>query len=78
VRSLLALRQQLLEATGQISQIGRHLIRTWQPDVCCLVLGAAHRAGHYLWNTSQLDGEKDGASTAVFSSPIEGSGSTWV
>lgn len=55
VRSLLHLRKQLLKATTQISLISRQLIRSEQPDVCCIVLGAAHRAGHYLWNVSQLD-----------------------
>jgi predicted AlkP superfamily phosphohydrolase/phosphomutase len=52
--SLLGLREELLDATRQITDIASHLLTRQQPDFTCIVLGAAHRAGHYLWDASQV------------------------
>ncbi|MEE4249347.1 MAG: hypothetical protein V2I38_02055, partial [Alcanivoracaceae bacterium] len=57
--SLLRLRGQLLKATEQITRIGVELLRSEIWDFSCVILGAAHRGGHYLWDHSQL-----GAATA--------------
>ena len=57
--SLLRLRAQLLKATEQITRIGVELLRSEIWDFSCVILGAAHRGGHYLWDHSQL-----GAATA--------------
>lgn len=43
-----------LAATRQIGSIVADLVRERRFDLCVLVLGAAHRAGHYLWDLSQL------------------------
>ena len=54
-RSLLLLRGQLIKATEQITRIGVDLLGSESWDFSCVVLGAAHRAGHYLWDDSQLE-----------------------
>lgn len=52
--SLLRLRDQLIETTEQITRIGVELLGAESWDFSCVVLGTAHRAGHYLWDDSQL------------------------
>jgi predicted AlkP superfamily phosphohydrolase/phosphomutase len=65
--SLLRLRDQLIKATEQITHIGVDLLGSEAWDFSCVVLGAAHRAGHYLWDDSQLGSlsESDSATISV-------------
>lgn len=53
--ALLALRDQLLRSTEQMQAIAIDLLSRERWDLACIVLGAAHRGGHYLWDLSQLD-----------------------
>lgn len=53
--SLLLLRDKLLEATEQMTRIGVDLLGSEAWDFSCVILGASHRAGHYLWDDSQVD-----------------------
>jgi predicted AlkP superfamily phosphohydrolase/phosphomutase len=55
VRSLLQLRENLLGATRQMADVSLDLLRREPWDLFCVVLGATHRAGHYLWDLSQVD-----------------------
>lgn len=57
--SLLLLREQLLQSTRQMASIAVDLLSSEPWDFSCLVLGAAHRGGHYLWDDSQLSKEPD-------------------
>ncbi|MEO1016552.1 MAG: hypothetical protein AAFY56_02500 [Pseudomonadota bacterium] len=52
---LLNLRQNVLAAIEQITQITEWLLRRDHFDFFMVVLGAPHRAGHYLWDLSQID-----------------------
>jgi predicted AlkP superfamily phosphohydrolase/phosphomutase len=54
--SLLELRAQTIEATEQIRHIAAWLLGRERCDLFLIVLGGGHRAGHYLWDTSQIDG----------------------
>jgi predicted AlkP superfamily phosphohydrolase/phosphomutase len=49
-RSLEHLYGELLRATEQLQKVGLSLLRREQWDFACVVFGAAHRAGHYLWD----------------------------
>ena len=53
VRSLEQLCGELLRTTEQLQHVGASLLRrdTW--DFACVVLGPAHRAGHYLWDCGE-------------------------
>ncbi len=42
-------------ATGQIADICAWLMERDRYDLFVVVLGSAHRAGHYLWDLSQID-----------------------
>ena len=53
--SLLTLRRQLLAATNQAGDFVRGLMDRGPFDLFVMVLGALHRGGHYLWDTSQLE-----------------------
>jgi predicted AlkP superfamily phosphohydrolase/phosphomutase len=53
--SLLQLRAQAIDAAGQIGEIAAWLLGREHCDLLLVVLGAGHRAGHYLWDTSQID-----------------------
>ena len=52
---LLILRDQLIQATEQMTRIGVDLLGSETWDFGCVILGAAHRAGHYLWDESQVE-----------------------
>ena len=52
-RSLESLCGDLLRATDQLRQVGLSLLRRDQWDFSCIVFGAAHRAGHYLWDCGE-------------------------
>jgi predicted AlkP superfamily phosphohydrolase/phosphomutase len=52
---LLLLRDQLLQATEQMTRIGVDLLGSEAWDFSCVILGAAHRAGHYFWDDSQVE-----------------------
>jgi predicted AlkP superfamily phosphohydrolase/phosphomutase len=62
IASLLSLRRQLLAATAQAGELARDLLRRGPFDLFVMILGALHRGGHYLWDTSQvrLHGERRG------------------
>jgi predicted AlkP superfamily phosphohydrolase/phosphomutase len=54
-QSLGEVRDRALAALDQISAITAHLLTLERFDLALCVLGATHRAGHYLWDLSQLD-----------------------
>jgi predicted AlkP superfamily phosphohydrolase/phosphomutase len=45
----------MLAATEQITRICEWLLASGEWDLFLVVLGAPHRAGHYLWDLSQVD-----------------------
>ncbi|MCB1992803.1 MAG: alkaline phosphatase family protein [Geminicoccaceae bacterium] len=53
--SLTRLRDSLLDATAQQQQIVLDLLGREQWDLACVVLGATHRGGHYLWDLGEID-----------------------
>lgn len=55
-RSLLRLRDEVLAGLEQTAAMGRDLLRERRPDLFLLVFGGVHRATHYLWDLSQIDG----------------------
>jgi predicted AlkP superfamily phosphohydrolase/phosphomutase len=52
-RSLERLLGDLLRATEQLQRLSVSLLRREAWDFTCIIFGAAHRAGHYLWDLSQ-------------------------
>ena len=52
-RSLERLLGELLRATEQLQRVSLSLLRRERWDFTCIVFGAAHRAGHYLWDLEQ-------------------------
>ncbi|MEO1016553.1 MAG: alkaline phosphatase family protein [Pseudomonadota bacterium] len=55
VADLLDLHENVLMAIEQITAITEWLLRRDCFDFFMVVLGASHRAGHYLWDLSQID-----------------------
>ena len=53
LQSLEQLLGELLRATEQLQRIALALLRRETWDFACIVFGAAHRAGHYLWDLTQ-------------------------
>lgn len=51
------LRDQVLDATRAAGRLGAELIGRHKPDCLLIVFSATHRAGHYLWDLSQLAGQ---------------------
>ena len=51
-----ALRDEVLRATQAAAGLGVKVLAERRPDCLVLVFAAPHRAGHYLWDLSQLDG----------------------
>lgn len=62
VASLLALREQLLATTRQAGAVGADLLSRGPFDLFVMILGALHRGGHYLWDTSQVEWRGQSAS----------------
>ncbi len=56
-RSLEELAASLLRSTEQMQRIAMDLLGREPWDFACVVFGATHRVGHYLWDLSQLDGD---------------------
>lgn len=56
--TLEATRSGALHAAEQIGRIGSGLLARERFDLFVVVLGSAHRAGHYLWNLSQIDADR--------------------
>jgi predicted AlkP superfamily phosphohydrolase/phosphomutase len=54
---LLAMHEKVIQATRQAAAICEWLQRRERFDLFMVVLGAAHRIGHYLWDLSQIDRE---------------------
>lgn len=52
---LVAMHANVLAATRQMSEIVEWLLKREHFDFFMVVLGATHRAGHYLWDLSQID-----------------------
>lgn len=52
---LFRLHQQGLASIHQIAAIGEWLLRRQSFDLFMVVIGAAHRVGHYIWDLSQID-----------------------
>lgn len=63
------LHAQLLAATEQAGAIGAWLLGRESWDVFVIVFGTTHRAGHYLWDRSQVD---PGWSSAALRAPSDG------
>lgn len=55
--TLLRARAGALAAPGQIAEICAWLLGRERYDLFAVVLGSAHRAGHYLWDLSQIDAD---------------------
>ncbi len=53
--TLLQLRDRMIAVTEQSVDISESLMLREPWDLFVVVLGAAHRAGHYLWDLSQID-----------------------
>lgn len=53
--SLERLTRELESATRQLTALAIDLIRRHEWDLTCIVFGAIHRAGHYLWDRSQVE-----------------------
>jgi predicted AlkP superfamily phosphohydrolase/phosphomutase len=60
-KTLIRLRDNMLKGTDQMVDISLYLLGQKVWDLFVVVLGAAHRGGHYLWDLSQV--EKTGLST---------------
>jgi predicted AlkP superfamily phosphohydrolase/phosphomutase len=60
-RSLERLPDLLVKATQQLGIIAADLMQREPWDLTCVVFGALHRAGHYLWDRSQVDVAGDSA-----------------
>jgi predicted AlkP superfamily phosphohydrolase/phosphomutase len=54
-KSLLTLQTALLQCTEQMTRLSEVLLRQGPWDLFCVVFGALHRGGHYLWDLSQID-----------------------
>jgi predicted AlkP superfamily phosphohydrolase/phosphomutase len=54
-RSLERLPDVLVKATQQLATIAVDLMQRESWDLTCVVFGAVHRAGHYLWDRSQIE-----------------------
>jgi len=63
-RSLVQLSETLGQATAQLRDIAIDLLKREPWQLACVVFGATHRAGHYLWDLSQVD-DIDGADATV-------------
>jgi predicted AlkP superfamily phosphohydrolase/phosphomutase len=55
--ALLALRDELITATGATAEVAERLLRREPWDLALVVLGATHRGGHKLWDLSGVRGE---------------------
>lgn len=55
VKTLLRLREVLLESTQQVAALSEKLLERERWDLFLVVFGATHRGGHYLWDLSQID-----------------------
>jgi predicted AlkP superfamily phosphohydrolase/phosphomutase len=55
VKTLQRLQDVLLKATDQMVRLSESLLVQERWDLFLVVLGAAHRGGHYLWDLSQID-----------------------
>jgi predicted AlkP superfamily phosphohydrolase/phosphomutase len=53
-KSLKRLRKQLLMGTEQLVEVGEYILAQNSWDLFLIVFGAGHRAGHYLWDLSQI------------------------
>ena len=60
-RALAQLLGELLRATEQVQRVTRALLQREPWDLGCIIFGATHRAGHYLWDLDQArDRERAG------------------
>jgi predicted AlkP superfamily phosphohydrolase/phosphomutase len=55
--ALESLTASLLRSTEQMQRIATDLLGRERWDFACVVFGATHRVGHYLWDLSQLDSD---------------------
>lgn len=53
--ALVSLTDSLLRSTEQTQRIVCELLQREEWDFSCIVFGATHRIGHYLWDLAQLD-----------------------
>jgi predicted AlkP superfamily phosphohydrolase/phosphomutase len=56
--SLLRQRREALDSLEQTGKIAAHLLRESPFDLFMVVFGGVHRAGHYLWDLSQIDADR--------------------
>jgi predicted AlkP superfamily phosphohydrolase/phosphomutase len=54
---LLQVRSEAIATAGQAGAIGAWLLERERFDLFLMVLGAPHRAGHYLWDLSQIEAD---------------------
>ena len=54
-RTLAQLENELHRTTSQLCSIATNLLDEREWRFACVVFGALHRAGHYLWDLSQID-----------------------
>jgi predicted AlkP superfamily phosphohydrolase/phosphomutase len=57
------------QATAQLRDIAIDLLKREPWQLACVVFGATHRAGHYLWDLSQID-DIDGADATVLAAAL--------
>jgi predicted AlkP superfamily phosphohydrolase/phosphomutase len=58
VSSLEQLAETLNRATAQLRDIAMDLLEREPWQLACIVFGATHRAGHYLWDRSQVESRR--------------------
>ena len=68
-RSLVQMSKTLGQATAQLRDIAIDLLKREPWQLACVVFGATHRAGHYLWDLSQVD-DIDGADATVLAAAL--------
>ncbi len=59
--SLITLASALEASTRQFQDVVLDVLQRERWDLACVVFGAMHRAGHYLWDASQVEDAPDGA-----------------
>ena len=69
-RTLLAQREEVLNANRQFADICRDMLTRERFDLFLAVFGSAHRGAHYLWDLSQID---TGAVSTETRTVLEGS-----
>ena len=67
----LALRDNMVATTQQMARLCLRLLARGPWDLFCVVFGAPHRAGHHLWDLSQIEPSGTHAPGAEFTHALE-------